>query len=172
VVRSILSELRSLLIVPDEPNGVVRFFHVSLHDFLTDPQRCPENLYVNPSIQHQQIAIGLLKHMNRELKRNICKIDRFTLNRDVADLDERLKKHIDRGLNYACRHWAYHLTYSPSTDSTAELAELLSVFAKEKMLNWIESLSLLGVLPTAISALEGVTIWCSVRISTYFFTRE
>jgi hypothetical protein len=160
------------LIIPEEPDGVVRFFHVSLPDFLTDPQRCPENLYINPSIQHQQIAVGLLKHMTHELKRNICQINRFTLNKEVEDLDERLEKNIDRGLDYACRHWAYHLTVTPSADSPAELAELLTVFAKEKMLYWIESLSLLGVLPTAISALEGVTTWCLVSISTYFSTGE
>jgi hypothetical protein len=108
--------------------------------------------------------------MTRELKRNICQIDRFTLNSEVEDLHERLEKHIDRGLDYACRHWAYHLTISPSANSTAELAELLTVFAKEKMLYWVELLSLFGALSTAISALEDMTAWCSVRISTSFST--
>ena len=168
VVRSILSELRSLLIVPDEPHGVVRPFHISLHDFLSDRQRCPENLYINGSLQHQQIALGLLKYMNRELERNICGIDRFSLNQDVEDLEERVAKHINTSLIYACRHWAHHLTNSPSAGDTADLVELLRVFAQKKMLNWIEVLSLLGVVSYAISALEDVANWCSVRILMRF----
>lgn len=167
VVASILNELRSLLVVPDDTVGLVRPFHASLEDFLTDRKRCTETLFIERSLQHLQILLSLLRCMNRDLKRNICGIDPFLHNEEVQDLAQRNAEHISGALIYACRHWADHLDLmriAPAAES-ATLTTSLSVFARGKMLNWIEALSLLGATSSAVSALEIATNWSAVRVA-------
>jgi hypothetical protein len=58
----------------------------------------------------QQLALTCLRHMETNLKFNICQLETSYLrNKDVKDLPTRIERHIPTYLSYACRFWAVHL---------------------------------------------------------------
>ena len=88
--------------------------------------------------------------MNRELKRNICKLPDGVINSEVIDLRERTNEYIGQELEYACRSWYKHLAGA----IPAHIAPILRRFLEEKFLFWLEVLSVLGAAKEAVHALE------------------
>ena len=88
--------------------------------------------------------------MNRELKRNICKLPDGVINLEVVDLRERTNEHISQVLEYTCRSWYKHLIGA----IPAHITPVLRRFLEEKFLFWLEVLSVLGAAKEAVHALE------------------
>lgn len=152
-VQRTLYSLQSVISIPGEDGGVIRFIHPSFPDFLIDHTRCQDPRFVvNTSIQHSIVARYCLRAL-QTLKRNICDLDESMLNNEVPDLAERIMNHIPVHLQYACRYWAFHIAHS---EPDADILELLEVFCTRHMLHWIEVLSLLGELRIAQDALSSV----------------
>ena len=150
-VLPLLSSLHSLLILHDDPDHPVRPFHKSFPDFIVDPTRCADPRFrVYPPDQHTELLFGCLQTMNRELKRNMCKLPDGVANSEVTDLKERVKEHISQALEYACRSWYKHLTGA----IPARITPILHRFLEEKLLFWLEALSVLGAAKEAVHALE------------------
>jgi hypothetical protein len=106
--------------------------------------------------------------MQDHLKKDICDIqDMWKLNEEVQDLDERINRFIPANLQYACRHWATHLSESLSTASSVDDAvfDALMMFASLHLLHWLEVLSLIGCLGEAMPALRYAQHWASVSDS-------
>ena len=98
-VLPLLSSLHSLLILQDDADQPVRPFHKSFPDFIVDPTRCADPRFrVYPPDQHAELLFGCLETMNRELKRNICKLPDWVVNSEVIDLRERTNEHIGQAL--------------------------------------------------------------------------
>jgi hypothetical protein len=154
-VTFVLSRLHSVILVPKE-NQPVRAFHLSFHDYLTDGNRCTtEHFYIDPSIQHAEIATLCLARMMCSLKRDICGIcDVTKLKTDIYDLDQRTAEHLPGALRYACQYWALHLLEC-SLEGT--LLELTHKFLVKYVLYWIEALSLVGELAGGITSLRAVS---------------
>ena len=78
--------------------------------------------------------------MGELLRYNICGLETSLIfNKDVPDLDERIKKNIPSFLKYICCNWFNHIhdvLYS------LELCEQLKSFAYHQLLFWFEVLSL------------------------------
>ncbi|KAG8914961.1 hypothetical protein FRC02_004768, partial [Tulasnella sp. 418] len=109
----------------------------------------------------------------------------FAKNSDVPDLGGRLAKAVLPHHRYACRYWAQHLQATLSKlkakgkgkpgGSNQEaidgfqtsLLEAVDKFGKEKLLQWLEVLSLLGWLDVAIPALEATESWLKAYNSTH-----
>jgi len=108
------------------------------------------------------------------LRRDICGIsDPSILNNEVDDLPTRILKHIPPHLQYACRHWAFHLTNAMISDI---LLDLLKEFVSKYLLYWVEVCSLLGDLRNALISLDAarralaVCYLCSIwRITLIMF---
>ena len=150
-VLPLLSSLHSLLILQDDTNHPVRPFHKSFPDFIVDPTRCADPRFrVYPPDQHAELLFSCLETMNRELKRNICKLPDGVLNSEVIDLRERANKKIGQSLEYACRLWYKHLVGA----IPARIMPILRRFLEEKFLFWLEVLSVLGAIKEAVHALE------------------
>src|SRR6202008_4342268 len=65
-VRRTLVELHSVLLIPDEDDGVVRAFHPSWHDFLASPSACPDPRFsINPARQHCTLATVCFERIER-----------------------------------------------------------------------------------------------------------
>jgi hypothetical protein len=162
-VTTTLLELRSVVLVP-EGGGLVRTFHLSFHDYLTDKDRCTNRrFFIDPALRHTEIARYCLERMMRSLKRDICDIcDPTKMNVEVDDLDQRITKYVPGDLQYACRYWAFHLSEGSLDES---LLELVQSFVPRYTLYWIEILSLLGELARGIKAVKMAAVKLSVSFS-------
>src|SRR5258705_1512640 len=151
-VWSTLEHLHSIAIVPEAGGGSVRLIHPSFHDFLIDMTRFNDtNFFVDPVPQHGSDAKRCLRVLNT-LSRDTCKIgDPSIRNHEVTDLPLRIATHIPSYMQYAGRYWASHLT-SGNIDTTT--FNLLLGFCSNQLLNWLEVMSLLGELDSAVAALK------------------
>jgi hypothetical protein len=162
LIFGVLTDLHSVLIIPSYEDGIISTFHASFHDFLTDRTRSSVGVYVEPAQQHGEITLCLIKYMMRHLRRNICGIDGSEVNEEVNDLAQRKEKFICRSLVYACRYWAEHLLQVSPMEPCTELIQALAMFARSKLLSWIEVLGLLDDLGHAVTSLDRARTWYSV----------
>jgi hypothetical protein len=161
-VRGILQPLYSVLDVEtaDEP---IRVFHPSFPDFLVDPGRCTDDDYcVNVQHANDLLALRCFQAMNKHLREDICEIkDSSLLNTEVADLANRLKECLPDEVRYACEYWIDHLVLVETIND--DLQREFKTFCERHILHWIEVLSLLGLLRSAVHGLPQVLEWCKVR---------
>jgi hypothetical protein len=101
-----------------------------------------------------------LELMNASLKKNICGLPPYVMNKDVDDLDACREKHIGRRLEYACRSWVNHLRLASSDGNDVEhTVELVDYFFKHHLLSWLEVLSIGGDMRCAVYSLRDVRGW-------------
>ncbi|KAF7348845.1 WD40 repeat-like protein [Mycena venus] len=83
---------------------------------------------------------------------NICGLeDSHVLNAEVPDLSDRIEAHIPAELKYASSFWAKHLEDAGlENEILAELKGLINI----RFFYWLEVLSLLNQVPTAIESLQ------------------
>jgi NACHT domain len=161
-IWTILYRLHSVLIVPDSDAEPIRICHKSFADFLIDDQRCNDpRLHITAPSHHLEFGISCLKLMHQTLKRNICELPRFAMNKDISDLPERCEKYIGAPLMYTCQFWANHLRLSNTAydDPGAEIVKCVNRFFEESLLSWLEVLSIGGNLRVAIYSLHKVRSW-------------
>jgi hypothetical protein len=143
VVRS----LSSVLLVPEQsfaPQEPVRAFHPSLHDFLTNKNRCTDDRFaVDAATEHGRLAARCFEQMHKGLKKDVCNIrNPLLLNSEVPDLSDRITDHLRVTVRYACLYWHFHLGLAFNPDPA--LVALFTSFCKERLLFSIEAASLLG----------------------------
>ncbi|KAF8816093.1 WD40 repeat-like protein [Phlegmacium glaucopus] len=126
--------------------------HPSFVDFITDSNRCHDaNFRVDSEKQHTLLAIRCLEAM-QSLKQDICGINNpCILNSEVDGLHSRIADNILPHIQYACRHWMFHLTRALVSDT---LVSLLKEFCNKYLLYWIEACSLLGELRNTLVGLH------------------
>ena len=150
----VLDGLRSVIHVPDSPNGVVHAFHTSFHDFLLNPKHRKTAWFIDEAKYHGIIARSCLERMGMGLlRKDICDLQKHTKKNRDADVQAKIKSLPD-DLAYGCRYWARHFAKSKQD---ASLLAPLTKFALEHLLHWIEIISLLDCLYEGVFALE-VTI--------------
>jgi hypothetical protein len=160
-VQTTLIHLHSVVILPEDDTQVIRLLHPSFFDFLINPDRCRNTkLVVNTEAQHTLLAQGCL-HAMRDLGRNMCGTESSTgLQNKVGDASTRITRYIPAHLQYACRHWASHLTYAMVSDI---LVDLLKQFCSEGLLYWVEVCSVLGDLRSTLLSLDNARRALAVR---------
>jgi hypothetical protein len=165
-INNTLRYLHSLLDVGTNPYHPIRTFHPSLYDFLTHPERCTDgDLRVSVGDTHLLLAIRCLRVMNRQLKQDICEIGNPSLlNSEVPDLAERRSRLISEELRYACVYWISHLARAQTAADFCELVHELNDFCTHRLLQWIEALSIVHELRSAVEKLPLACEWLEVRI--------
>ncbi|KAF8060790.1 hypothetical protein FPV67DRAFT_307115 [Lyophyllum atratum] len=142
-IRGILSDLQSVLSVPDDIHGAIRALHASFPDFISTKARCLPVIYIEPAPQHHMIAMRLLEIMREGLKRNMAYFIRFKLNKE---------EHFPGCLRYACRYWADHLSRT-DVKLANDLVMALNRFAQSTNLAYC-----LEVLNSISNPLEGLDL--------------
>jgi hypothetical protein len=151
-IQNTLMHLHSVIIVPDDDTQVIRFVHKSFFDFITTRCLNPKFI-VNEKKQHTLLARACLEAM-KNLKRDMCEIrNPSVLNSEIQDLPTRIMTNIPVHLQYACRHWSFHLTRAIVSEG---LLDLVEEFSLKYLLHWVEACSLLGELRNALLALDAV----------------
>ncbi|KAF8058632.1 WD40-repeat-containing domain protein [Lyophyllum atratum] len=157
--KKALMRLHSLLAIPTTELDVPRVLHPSFQDYLTDPKRCAgSHAYIDPHKHHSKLAALCLGCMKASLRRDICDIrEPPAINADIKDLESRLQNVASTELRYACVHWAAHVSRARPDDKS--VTELIEAFAYTHFLFWLELLSLLGHLDTAIPTIKHAQQW-------------
>jgi hypothetical protein len=97
--------------------------------------------------QHSRLAKHCLEIMIQSLRQNTCQVgDPSLCLSEISDISTRIATYIPLHLQYACRHWAYHIL----NGELATVMELLDKFLSQHLLHWIEVCSLLGDLRNAL----------------------
>jgi len=160
-ISTALRPLHSLLLVPTNKDAAVQIFHKSFPDFLMDSRRCTDHqFFIEPSIHHREILLSCLNLMRGRLKRNICRLDDYTILSEVKDLPDRQKNHIGNALEYACCFWTKHLLGIPGRClGIGGVQEVIDEFFTTCLLFWIEALILMGKLGIGVYALNDIQQW-------------
>ena len=160
-VTPLLLSVHSLLVIHEDINKPVKPLHKSFPDYITDPTRCTnQRFHVSPHY-HLDLLVSCLKLMNQTLEKNMCLLPEAVKNSEVENLQERVDKHINQALQYACKSWYKHLV-SDLTTKRDEVTSVIYHFLGNKFLCWLEVLSVLGAVRNAIDALKVVIQWLEV----------
>ncbi|KAF8271660.1 hypothetical protein EI94DRAFT_512512 [Lactarius quietus] len=162
-IRTLLETLGSVIVLRRVRGGavVVRIGHTSFSEYVTSQQRCPSAWYINLQQASAQLGSCCFAMMAKSLKRDICGMHGPSMsNKDVPA--QTIWHNITTGLRYACGHVFAHIS------KDKENWRLLETFLMEKLLEWLEAMSLLGLLDTAmellryaLAELEQVRTWKS-----------
>jgi len=163
-VEEIIGPMGSLVTGTADSQTPVHPLHASFYDFLTDKSRS-NKFYVNKSLVQSGLAFASMGVMEHGLCFNICSLDSSYLpNSAVLDLSERVKKFVPAQLSYSCRFWAMHVRATSFDSSLAK--EVRAFFDGERLLFWLEALSLMDNLGSSVGALSYVSDWLMVRSLT------
>jgi hypothetical protein len=147
--------LSSLLSGTSNDTAPLRPLHKSFDDFLTDDKRSGKRLFIDKKGHSGRLARLCLNRMI-SLERTSSNVESLKLNSDG-----NLKTHPPEDLQYACRFWSQHLIEG-GDDS---FHHLVSIFASECLLSWIEQLAIIGDLDSAIGSLIIAKAWLDVSVS-------
>ncbi|KAK7676704.1 hypothetical protein QCA50_020336 [Cerrena zonata] len=140
--RSIFGDFHCLF--DHSPGWPIRPLHASFGDYLTDVTRSggqPWSL-AKCDVDHD-LVLRCFHIMSTQLRFNICNFETSgRLNRDYPDLKERTDKHISPQLRYASMYWWHHLKGIQTWQE--DVGSALRTFSKEKLLFWLEVVSLVG----------------------------
>lgn len=158
-VRTHLRPLHSVLLVPEKATNTLRLHHKSFADFLVDSGRCKATEFlIMKDDHHRGIALHCLDLMKGGLKKNICGLSRYSMNSDLAP--GKLDESISSALRYSCQYWAKHVTSDHHRDQHFSGAQpQLEYLLTKQMLMWVEVLSLIGELPSAVHSLIMLKEW-------------
>ncbi|KIO30755.1 hypothetical protein M407DRAFT_68940, partial [Tulasnella calospora MUT 4182] len=160
--EDILADLNSLLSIssPAEP---VHLMHTSIRDLLTSHNRCEQRpYYIDPIRYHQQLANLCLEIMLGGLKENVCNL--FDISQPSSEVQDIMEREVSKAVQYSCRSWSIHLTEGTklaemgTDDATVNLANF-ETFSKEKLMYWLEVMSLVGATTEAIGMATRVYQW-------------
>jgi hypothetical protein len=164
----ILHNLSSVI----EFDDTLRLKHLSFAEFLSDPNRCRrQRLVINQSEHHRNMTLACLQIMKAELRFNICGLESSHVrNDDVTDVSQRIAKNISTPLSYSCRFWAAHLCGTTSDEATGiALSEELRDFFDNRLLYWLEVMSLIKEIPASSIALLVAALRIEVSNGSYRF---
>lgn len=160
IIHRRLNALHSILSIPPKLHDPVRLLHISLRDYLINPNERDRNEFW---VDEQDVHLGLFKNslrlMDETLKEDICSLVWPGMGRkDVTS--EQLASCIPNELQYACCHWVYHLqrVQDPSYHE-----EAVFMFLQRHLFHWLEALSLLGQSTESFHAVRVLTSLINVR---------
>jgi len=148
-VQAALAFIHSLIYIPSSqhPAKHISIFHASFYDFISN-QNMSSGHYLDPCVSHKFLALQCLSLMDKEwsAKTNVC----YLAERRCGDISESLE--------YACSSWVFHFIYADNINESTELKH----FFQKHLLRWMDCLSILGKLRTAMNSLYKLESWANV----------
>jgi hypothetical protein len=145
VIHKFLKPLRSVLRIPDDSGSPVSILHESFKDFLLDQEH---EFRIDNRLTNGALLEHCLRIMNDRLRQDICGTKEPRSNRDDC---QNVGAHIAPELAYACQYWTSHFG-GISELSDAHTDHVYS-FLQHKLLHWLEALSWLNCISSAIAQL-------------------
>ena len=127
-----------------ESGPIFRFHHRSFEDFLLSLfflQQYPGLTDIQDRVNHEhQLTVLCLRTLvSPKLHFNICSLGSSTVKN--VDIQVTAKSTISPLVSYSCQYWADHLVNTPSDEA---LMEAVRFVMSEKLLFWLEAMSILG----------------------------
>lgn len=163
-VQAALRPLSSVLNLPSDVNGAVTTLHKSFPDYMLDKHRS-KVFSCDARVQN-----GLLAQRCFELMRtpappfNICSLESsYVFDKDVPDIDQKIKTAISDEMFYACRYWGAHLMHE---EPSLSLMDCLHDFFSVRLLLWMEVMNLKECMPAGVKVLHWMQSWLQVGDDT------
>ncbi|KAK7684527.1 hypothetical protein QCA50_012474 [Cerrena zonata] len=171
--RSIFEDFHCLF--DHSPGWPIRLLHASFGDYLTDVTRSGGQPWSLTECDVDSHLVWCCLHvMSKQLRFNICNFETAgRSHREYPDLKERVEKHISPELRYALMAWWRHLKEIRTWRE--DVGSALRSFSKEKILFWLEAVSLVNDVFSAHAASkfayeffmdedsETATLWTQLR---------
>lgn len=142
--------------------GAIRVVHQSLVDFLTSSELCVDpRLHISLDVYDTAFAHSCLEILLHTLKFNTCDLpNAYQLRSELEELPLRLETYIPQHFRYSCQFWAAHLHTVPKEHTEIYLSA--KNFFHGSVFYWLEVLSLLGDLESALTSLRDMQKWAKV----------
>ncbi|CAE7146136.1 unnamed protein product [Rhizoctonia solani] len=161
-VQFALQPLRSVL-HQSEDTKLVSTLHASFPDFMLSSDRS-KSFFCDIVAHSQLLAERSFAVMKEQLRFNICGLESsFVPDDKVDDIQDRIKQNISPTLAYACRYWANHLALAPMS---GKLVAIVDEFIRDRLLFWMEVLSLRREAAIGVEALLKTKQWLNQAGST------
>jgi len=153
-----LGSIRKGLMSVIDSSPVLRFHHPSFKNFLLSPsfpQQHPELSDIQNRVhQERQLTVLCLKTLaSSKLHFNMCSLE-SSIVRNV-DIQATAETTISPLVSYSCQYWADHLAHT--SDETS--MEAVNFVMYEKLLFWLEAMSLSGKTYEATLILKRALSW-------------
>ena len=159
-----LQFIRNGLVSVIDKGPILHFHHRSFEDFLLSSsfsKDLPEFAAVQDRDRHErQLAVLCLNTMaSSALHFNICGLKTSDIrNKDIPAAD---KSAISPLLSYSCRFWADHLVCTPCEQTLMEVVQFVMY---DKLLFWMEVMSISGRAHEAIAILKRTLEWPELKV--------
>lgn len=165
LISNRLDLFQSVLSVPKKRDLPVRILHLSFRNFLV---RSQSRFLVDEPKKHMDIAMRCLITMRGRLKKNICNLKGYGIQRTEIDAMS-IHQHLPPELQYSCRYWVHHLAQSKNF---AAAIEEIFLFLREHFIHWMEAMSILGVVSEVLEIIDQLQLVISVSFyrKTYVIT--
>jgi len=159
-VEEVIRPLGSLIIGTTDSQIPVRLLHTSFYDFLTDKTRS-NAFFIDLSLSQRNLAFASLGVLKYQLRFNICSLESSYLpNSAIPDLEERVKESVSAELSHSCRFWGMYVGATSVERLLVE--EVKAFFDHDRLLFWLEVVSLLNVIGDAVAILSCMSDWLTV----------
>lgn len=156
LIRDRLSLFNAVLSVPRDLDLPVRLLHLSFRDFLL----AFDSIFsLDESEKNMDITSCCLSIMRSHLKTNICDLEGY--GTQVAEIDpESIDVFLSPELQYSCRYWARHLAHC---EKSVALGNDIYSFLRRSFVQWVEAMSLLGLVSEVLELIDLTRAYISVR---------
>jgi hypothetical protein len=162
-VGLIIRPLGSLLSGVADESFPVRPLHTSFRDFLIDKDRAGI-FFIDVLVHHRDLVLSCFRVTKAELRFNICGLKTsYFRNNELMTHHARNEGVLTAHLSYACRFWTDHLV---ATNFDKDVADEVRELLQERLLFWLEVLSLEKAIKMASKGLISIVEWSEV--STLF----
>ena len=165
--RNMLRFIRRALISVIDPGPILHFHHLSFEDFVLSSS-FRRDLPMLSAIQDRglhehRLAVLCLKTMvSPELCFNMCDLKSSSIMN--VDIPTGVESAISPLLSYSCRFWMDHVVHT----ECERLMEAVRFVMYEKLLFWMEVMSLLGKAYEVCGALEKALVWPAMKVCLQF----
>ena len=166
----LFNQLRSVF--DFHPGCPIRPLHASFRDYLTDGKRSHGKPWTLIGFDaHYQMTKRSFSLMSQHLRFNIGGFTSFSDEKN--DYHDRVAKYLSHALRYACRYWIEHLLRIYENPFPNDIEKSLDSFLRQKLLLWMEVLSLSGNIQDVINTFDRIrqVPFVSPTIISFFVLR-
>lgn len=148
-IYSLLENLGCVLVLHRIRSEVVevRIGHPTFYDYVTSRQRCPSRWFIDSHEASVQLGSRCFSLMAMALRRDICRMGSPSVaNSDVSS--GTVSRYIITGLRYACSFAFTHIAGDIGN------LRMFETFLMVKLLEWLEAMSLMRLLDTAVELMQ------------------
>ncbi|KAI1659762.1 WD40 repeat-like protein, partial [Daldinia decipiens] len=156
-IEECLQSIRSIVDIPKKHELPISLVHLSFREFLLDKQRCERTgFFVEPSTVHFHLFERCLEIMSQHLHMDMCDLRKPGIL-SIEIPPDSVQKSIKPHLQYACKYWVNHLLQIGETQLPEDVLVddgRIHKFLEKHILNWLETLTLIGEVRSAIHTIN------------------